>query len=228
MTSDDEIFTGINLHEIDFLTMGNPPSSPLYFHMEIFPIAGIPECPFDVSVSDKGNAQPSLPPVPQVPIGGSVVATSVTDGKTRPLCPRPPSLRLMEKSEKSGTTYPLPLPPVRQLPVGGSVAAASVKKVTTCPLPSVSQPPIGGSVGDKDKDERRPLISDPPAKKKKRGSGPRLSRSKQADAAKRCKANARRQLPSETVESGATLWYSMDGADCDGMSAVSQDKINGF
>jgi len=203
MTSDDEIFTEINLHEIDFLTMGNPPSSPLYFHMEIFPIAGIPECPFDVSVSDKGNAQPSLPPVPQVPIGGSVVATSVTDGKTRPLCPRPPSLRLMEKSEKSGTTYPLPLPPVRQLP-------------------------IGGSVGDKDKDERRPLISNPPAKKKKRGSGPRLSRSKQADAAKRCKANARRQLPSETVESGATLWYSMDGADCDGMSAVSQDKINGF
>ena len=203
MTSDDEIFTEINLHEIDFLTMGNPPSSPLYFHMEIFPIAGIPECPFDVSASDKGNAQPSLPPVPQVPIGGSVVATSVTDGKTRPLCPRPPSLRLMEKSEKSGTTYPLPLPPVRQLP-------------------------IGGSVGDKDKDERRPLISNPPAKKKKRGSGPRLSRSKQADAAKRCKANARRQLPSETVESGATLWYSMDGADCDGMSAVSQDKINGF
>jgi hypothetical protein len=222
MTFNFEHFNGI---EFDFLTMVKPPSSPLYVHMGIFPIDDIPECPIDVSVSDKGNDQSSLPPVPQVSIGGSVAVTSVTVGMTRPLCPRPPSLRLMEKSEKKGTTYPLPLPPVRQLPVGGSVAAASVKKVTTCPLSSVPQPPIHGSVGDKDKDERRPLISDPPAKKKKRGGGPRLSRNKQADAAKRRKANARRQLPSETEASGATLWYLMDGAYYDGMSAPSHDKV---
>lgn len=211
--------------ESEFELLNEPtPLPPLVFPL-YFALPPFPGCPIPDSVSDKGNDPSSLVPVPHAPSDGSVVATSVTDGKTRPLCPRPPSLRLMEKSEKRGTTYPLPLPPVRQLPVGGSVAAASVKNVTTCPLPSVSQPPIGGSVGDKDKDERRPLISDPPAKKKKRGSGPRLSRNKQADVAKRRKANARRQLPSETVESGATFWYSMDGAHYDGMSAVSQDNI---
>lgn len=197
MTSDFNHFNGI---DFDFLTMGNPPSSPLYVHMVIFPIADIPECPIDVSVSDKGNDQSSLPPVPYVPSGGSVVAASVTNVMTGPLCPRPPSLRLVNRSEKQGTAYPRPLPPVRQLPIGGSVAAASVKRVTT-----------------------RPPISTPIAKKKRKGK--RLSRNKQDDIRKRREANARRQLQSESVVRVPTVWYPMDGANSSGMSAVVKDDI---
>jgi hypothetical protein len=189
--------------------------------LDKFTLYSFPPCPIRESLDDKGSNPSSLPPVPQAPIGGIVAAASVTDGMTRLPCPRPPSLRLMEKLEKMGMTYP----PVRQLPIGDSVAAASVKKVRTCPLPSVPQPPIHGSVGDKDKDERRPLISDPPAKKKKRGSGPRLSRNKQADAEKRRKANARRQLPLEPVVRVQTLWYPMDPAYSSGMSAPIEDDM---
>lgn len=186
--------------EFEFELLNEPtPLPPLVFPL-CFALPPFPGCPIPDSVSDKGNDPASLVPVPQVPIGGSVVATSVTDGKTRPLCPRPPSLRLVKRSEEKGTAYPLPLPPVRQLPIGGSVAAASVKRVTT-----------------------RPPISTPITKKKRKGK--RLSRNKQDDIRKRREANARRQLQSESVVRVPPVWNAMDGADSSGMSAPAIDDM---
>ena len=127
----------------------------------------------------------------------------------RPVSLRPPSIRLQNKSQSNGTTYLVP--PVDQLPSGGSVAAVSEKKVTT----------------------RRPVISTPIAKKKRKGK--RLSRNKQADIRKRREAKAHRQLQSETVVGAPTRWYAMDADETDadvtdaanypGMSFLVEDKI---
>jgi hypothetical protein len=87
------------------------------------------------------------------------------------------------------------------------------------PIDEIPECRIGFSGGDKDKDERRPLISTPIAKKKKR-KGKRLSRNKQADIRKRRESNARRQLPLETVVGRPTLFYAMDSADSSGSETV--------